>query len=702
MKIDGSDASAAAGAHQRFVVPRTGLQDLWVRAKPDMVVVSAPVGYGKTTLLRQWTAADPRRTVWVDLDGSHDDAARLVPIVMEAVAGGVGPFVLVLDDAQNVSAATAHATVTALAASLPAGSTLICSGRSAHALLLGKLRATHTVVDVDLQNLGLSAAEASKVFQAAGVDVPADIVAALVERTEGWPAAIRVAAVAAAQASDPLTALGEFAGDDRRLTELLDAEVLDGLTSEDVDFLLAVADLPRVSGPLCDAVLEHRGSAAVLERLAAETLLVLPLDQRRTWYRLHNVLQTFLRSEQHVRRGPSVQQVLTRGSVWFEETGDVDTAISLAARAHDAQRATELVLEHFSKKVSTGDPLSVERWLRALEQDNVPTSPALQAVSALVHMGVGDPDGTLRCLQRAEFGLPERHPVTRPFEQPAACVAALRGLLGWRTAEAMREDARYARRHTTSPVWFAIASLADGVASFMLGDLAEAEEALLASGALAETTSFTTWAMSFSCLALVYERNGERARAIAAARRARRIVTDLQLQTIPQLYLVWLVSAYFEALDGGGDEVLADVEQGLAHRERCGGLTAWAQLESSILLANIAHLDGDPREKLQRLEEADAALLAVPDALLAKEMIAEVRRTVTVPRSQTDNMSALSAAELRVLQYLPTHLSLAEIADKLYLSRHTVKSHVVAVYRKLDAANRSEAVQTARTSKLLD
>jgi LuxR family transcriptional regulator, maltose regulon positive regulatory protein len=101
------------------------------------------------------------------------------------------------------------------------------------------------------------------------------------------------------------------------------------------------------------------------------------------------------------------------------------------------------------------------------------------------------------------------------------------------------------------------------------------------------------------------------------------------------------------------------------------------------------------------LDAADVMLLAVPDALLAKEQIAEVRRSVTVPPVRSDIVSTLSAAELRVLQYLPTHLSLAEIADKLFLSRHTVKSHVVAVYRKLDAANRSEAVTAARRAGML-
>jgi LuxR family maltose regulon positive regulatory protein len=650
--------------------------------------------------LRQWTSQDARRTVWVDLTNAHDDVVVL-RAATAAAAAGVGPCVMVLDDAHNVSGKTAQETVKSLIEDLPKGSTLIYAGRSRPDLMLGLFRASQSVIDVELQDLALSVLETANLFELAGVTVPDDAIAALVERTGGWPAAVHIALVAATQAADPAAAVREFAGDDRRLVELLDAEVLDRLSSTDVDFLLAVADLPHLAGPLCDAVLERSGSAALLERLASETLLVLPLDQRRSCYRLHNVLQTFLRSEQHLRRGPTAQEILARGSRWFEEAGDVDTAISLAARAHDAERATELVLAHFSAKVSTGDPLSVERWLRELKQDNVPSSPALEAVSALVHMGVGDPDGTLRCLQRAEFGLPERQPQSGPYEQPAACVAALRALLGWGSAEAMRDDARYARRHTTSPVWFSIAALADGAASFLLGELAEAEEALLAAGALAETTSFTTWAMSFSCLALLYERNGERAKAVAAARRAKQIVIDLKLQAIPQLYLVPLTSAYFDELSGHGNDVLADLQKGLAHRARCIGIAPWGQLQSSILLAGLAHLHGDSREKLRWLAEADETLLAIPDALLAKEQIAELRRLTTVPKAHRDELSMLSVAELRVLQYLPTHLTLAEIADKLFLSRHTVKSHVVAVYRKLDAANRNEAVQTARRSGML-
>lgn len=700
MQVVGSDITEAVPSYELRAVRRGALNDMWVRTRPEVVVVSAPAGYGKSTLLRQWAAGDPRRTVWLDVTDEHDDAGALMAAARDVVGDPSGPYILVLDDLQHASSRAALNAVKQIATDLPEGCALVCASRDTPELALGMVRATRNVIDVDLQQLAMEVDEASLLFAAENVDVAKEVLRALVDRVEGWPAALRIAAVGASHAADQTAAVTEFAGDNRQLAELLNAEVVGRLTQQDVDFLLAIADLPRVSGALCDFVLERTGSAALLQRLAAETLLVLPLDQRRTWYRLHNVLQTFLRSDVP-GRGQAVPEVLARGSQWFEKFGDVDAAISLAARGNDAQRATDLVLAHFAAKVGSGDPLTVKQWLDRLHQDNVPTTASLEAVSALVHLGIGDPDGTLRCVQRAEFGLSEPFPQDGEFEQAAACVAALRALVGWNCAQDMRVNARYTRRHTKSRVWHAFASFTDGGSSFLLGDLGDAEEALLISGALGETISFTTWTASFSLLALVYDRSGQRPKAVASARRAKQLAVDLQLLEIPHLYLVWLISAYFEALDGSIDLAEIDVERCLAQRARCSGLAPWSQLLSSILLAHIAHLRNDPQQKAKWLREADSLLLVLPDALLAKAMIAEVRSLVSVTSGSDDLVSALSTAELRVLQYLPTHLSLAEIADKLYLSRHTVKAHVVAVYRKLNAANRNEAVEKAKRAGLL-
>lgn len=683
-----------------ILVHRTRLVNVVQAEPPAVLTVAAPAGYGKTTLVDQWLAADGRRAVRLSLHPLDNDVDRFVERLGASFAGD--SCVLVLDDAHHVAAPDAIEVLRALATRVPLGSTLVVISRAHADLSLGLVRAQRLVIELDSTSLALDDGEAAEICEHAGLALTDAQISELVERTEGWAAAIQMAARAAVQSADPIRTIVEFAGDDRSLVELLDNEVFDGLSVEAIDFLVAVAPMQRVSGPLCDAVLQRTGSAALLERLAQETLLVLPLDRRRVWYRFHHVLLAFLRSDQHERIGTPPDEIAVRASVWFETHGDIDSAIEMAAVGNDVSRATDLVLEHFSAQSSIGNPEAVEQWLSRLTSDRVVNNPSLQAVAALARMGLGDPDGTLRCLQRAEFGLAERYPTDGPQEQPAAVVAALRALVGWGTAESMREDARYARQHTKSPVWYAVASLSDGAASFMLGDTAAALEAFHACIAIAEKCNYTSWAMSLAHLALLHERAGDREAAMASALAAQRVVIDLDLHRVPHLYLVHLVGAQFEALAGRDEQSAASRVHGLALFDQCRSIGPWAQLQGSIVVANLAHMWGDNETKTAWLDLADTVLDSLADALLVKDQVSEVRSRKPAPPRGGPESPTLSGAERRVLHYLPTHLSLAEIADKLFLSRHTVKSHVVAIYRKLEVASRSEAVGVARAVGLLD
>ena len=665
-----------------------------------MLTIAAPAGYGKTRLVDQWLAADRRHAVRLTLDPLDNDVDRLVARM--GAPFDAEPCVVVLDDVHHVAAPAALDAIRVLATHVSLGSTLVVVSRTQPDLSLGLLRAQRLVVELDSNALALDESEAAELCDAAGLSLSSAQLGELVQRTEGWAAAIQMAARVAAQSADPVRTIVEFAGDDRSVVELLDNEVFDGLSAEVIDFLIAVAPISRISGALCDAVLQRSGSAVLLERLARETLLVLPLDRRRVWYRFHRVLLAFLRSDRHGRNGVTRDDVARRASSWFEEHDDIDSAIEMAAVGNDVARATDLVLQHFSAQSSIGNPAAVEQWLTRLTSDRVKTNPSLQSVEALVRMGLGDPDGTLRCLQRAEFGLPERYPTSGPNEQPAAVVAALRALVGWGSVETMRQDSSYARQHTSSPVWYASASISNGGASLMLGDRAGAKESFQAAVAIGEACSYTSWAMGLALLALVHEREGDREAATASVRAAQRIVVDLDLHRIPHMYLLHLVSAQFEAWAGNREAAAASLAHGIALFDQCGSLAPWAQLQAAILIANVACMWGQDDTKTSWLDLADGILQALPDALVAKDEVAELRSRPRVVADGHLDGPSLSAAELRVMQYLPTHLSLAEIADKLFLSRHTVKSHVVAIYRKLHSVTRSEAVGVARARGLLD
>lgn len=675
-----------------------------LRERPDIAVIAAPAGYGKTTLLEQWAAVDGRPLVWCAVEISDNDPGRLSTTLEASIAQHDAPAMVVLDDVHLLTARAVLDEVKVLAGRLPEGSTLVLSGRSVPDLLLGMTRTRRRVIDIGLARLAFDADEVAEICRSRGLEPSPTEVDLLMRHTEGWPAAVRLGVNGALVDDDPLRFLTEFGGDDRDIVEVLGEVLLDTLPDDLVQFAIAVSPLERMSGPLCDAVLGRTGSASALEQLGRHTTLLIPLDRKRTWYRFHRMLHQLLRAEHRLRPDQPLTDAVTkqRASVWFEQHGDVDTAIELAALAQDSVRATELVLEHFSASASRGNPKAVEAWLHTLTEVRVPSNPALEAVAGLVRMGLGDPQGCVRSMHRAAFALPEPHPVDGPFEQAAACVAAIRASLGTQSADAMLTDARYARRHTGSPVWYSIASLGEGAAEFMVGDVDAAYEVLQISVAQAETRSFTTLACAYAHLAIIADHRGAPAEALGLARQAKQVVAEYGLDATPQVFLAQIVSALFELRAGKDVAALADRAAGLRNMQRAAGLGPWAHLQALVALAGIDRLRGDSTGKLEWLAQADALLERVPDALLVKDQIAEQRRLGTPKHSLVSgSITSLSSAELKVLRYLPTHLTLSEIADKLYLSRHTVKSHVMSMYRKLGTSTRNDTVEVARTAGLL-
>ena len=375
-------------------VQRSQLLDRLQVGRPDVVMVVAPAGYGKSTLIDQWLVDDDRVGARCVLDGRDNDPARLEERLTETItrlrSPDGSPFLVALDDVHTLTSRPALTVVNSLVAQIPSGSTLAIAGRTAPDLLLGMIRARREVTDIDLRRLAFDGDETGDLCRSMGLGgVGRDELDALVDRTEGWPAALNLAIRGALEADDPHRFLAEFAGDDTYFAELLHDELLDGLPPETTDFLLAASSLERMSGPLCDEALGRTGSALLLEKLARETLLVIPLDRRRTWYRFHRMLHRLLRAEHKYLGSAAGDDIRRRASVWCEAKGDVDAAIEYAALAHDTSRATDLVLEHFSARASRGAPEVVEAWLSFFTDVRLPSNPSLDCGRGTCPHGLG-------------------------------------------------------------------------------------------------------------------------------------------------------------------------------------------------------------------------------------------------------------------------------------------------------------------------
>jgi LuxR family transcriptional regulator, maltose regulon positive regulatory protein len=345
------------------LVPRARLASLLqagVQAK--LCLLAAPAGSGKTTLLGQWrAAAGGERVAWMSLDEGDNDPLRfwscgvealrtiqpsLGTAALEALRGprvdldrvvlpGLlndlhavdEPLVLVLDGYHLVTDATCLHTLGLFLEQLPAGVHLVLSSRVDPPLPLAGMRARGELAELRAADLQFTIEEAAELVNGAlGLGLGAEDMERLVERTEGWPAGLVLAGLSLRGRLDPGAFIAAFHGDDRHVTDLLAAEVLARQPEQVREFLLRTSVLERLSGPLCDAVLETEGSVELLGELEASSLLLVPLDDQREWYRYQQLFGELLRLELTYREALLVPVLHRRAAAWHRQAGNLEEA----------------------------------------------------------------------------------------------------------------------------------------------------------------------------------------------------------------------------------------------------------------------------------------------------------------------------------------------------------------------------------------
>ena len=410
------------------VVPRPRLADLLLRGTRDrLTLVSAPAGFGKTTLLASWFATPPsapdddpdgrRPVAWVSLDEGDRDATtfwtyvllaleRAVPgagagaltllqsghATIEAVLTGAvnelsvhaGGVTVVLDDYHLAEGVEVAAGMEFLIDHLPPQLRLVIGTRSDPALPLSRWRARGQLVEIRASDLRFTADEASAYLnEVNGLDLTTADLAALEARTEGWVAALQLAALSLRGREDRTGFIDGFAGDDRFVVDYLVEEVLSRQPDSVRRFLLDTSILDRVTGSLCDAVSpapEREGSEngrAMLESLDRANLFLVALDDNRGWYRYHHLFGDVLRAHLLEERPDEVAALHRRASDWFAEVGDVDAAVRHALAAGDTARAADLVEVHFRALGRERREDLLRRWAHELPGEAVDDRPVL-------------------------------------------------------------------------------------------------------------------------------------------------------------------------------------------------------------------------------------------------------------------------------------------------------------------------------------
>jgi LuxR family transcriptional regulator, maltose regulon positive regulatory protein len=586
---------------------------------------------------------------------------------------------------------------------VPAGSQLALSVRGDPPIPAAALRARGLARKVGPGDLRMDAEDAGRLLGAAGVDLPDAELAELVERAEGWPAGLYIAALSiragGARGKDPVA----FVGSDRLVADYLRAELLAHLSQDEVHFLTRTAVLERMSGPLCDAVLESSGGAAMLEWLERSNLFLVPLDRDRQWYRYHHLFQELLRAEVEHDEPELLPALLARACEWCVANGQLEAAMGYAQEAGDVDRAAKLFEQCGPLVYQSGRVATTERWLAWLEAHGaMERNAAVAALGAAVASTWGRPAEAERLFDAAE-----RASYDGSLPDGSASVdswlALVRAQLCRRGVARMRVDAEYAVRTLARGSFNRPnAALQLAFSHWLAGEIDQADD-LFADVA---EEGLDMGALEAAALAL-----GERA-AIAIGRaawvqaeelteRAVRMIRRARMEEYPTSAFVWAVAARVALHRKGAERAQEFLARAQRLRPRLTYAVPFFSIQTRLELARAYMALADAGGAATMLREIDAILRRQPDLGVLPAQVEELRASLKTLRVDAPGASTLTDAELRLLPYLATHLSFREIGERLYISRHTVKSQAMANYRKLNVSSRNGAVERARELGLL-
>jgi LuxR family maltose regulon positive regulatory protein len=750
--VEGLDDAIAA---PEAVVLETKLTRPHVRsehvARPDLLavlrdggsrrltLVAAPPGFGKTTLLAEWAAAEPA-VAWLSVDEDDNDPARffaymaaalrrvepelagralaalrspgadlvevVLPLLLNDLAGLDSDLVLVVDDYHLITNPQIHEALAFLIDRSPAVFRLVLATRADPPLPLGRLRAGGELGELRAGELRFSEEETTAFLtEALGLQLSAEDVARLQLRTEGWPAALYLAALSLRGRPDAGALIERFAGDDRYLVDYLTAEVLARQPPDLRSFLLRTSILKRFCGPLCDAVTDREGAAALLTELERSNLLLVPLDTNRQWYRYHHLFGDLLRHELRATDRDAVAVLHRRASAWYRDAGMIVDAADHARAAGDVDAAVELVAHHYAFFVDRGQLATVLRWLEALPASLAAENWLLCFAGGVVTAHAGRLEEAERWLELAE----RAPPLVRDGQEPAGALAALAGYL-----RLLRGDIGGTVAHTRRALAAAPASdpgwalgpqmvLVSGL--WWSGQTAEGKailETVTRTARAAAIPAMTVYALGVRAAVALDEQDEPAADALA--REAIELMRRADLDEHPWAAMAHVVHGTL--LGRHGDLVAAaeEVERGMQLGQRQG---AWQAIVcASLALAEIRQRQREPAAARCLLTRVRDLLEALPDPGDGPSRLERTEKTLRL-RAERGRRGAhapyweLSQRELEVLRLLPSRLSQREIAAELYVSFNTVRTHTRVIFRKLGVTSRADAVARARELGLL-
>jgi LuxR family transcriptional regulator, maltose regulon positive regulatory protein len=696
------------------------------------VTVTAPAGYGKSTFLAEWATTENRPVAWVSVDRFDDDPGVLLTSLVAAYCraglasrdlivdvGGPRvsvldraaprlaaefrtspvPFVLMLDDLHELQSPACHDVLSAILAAIPRGSQLAAASRSEQPHL-PRLRVSGDALELGAGDLAFDADGAWQIFSQAQVSVTPELAAAVTERTEGWPVGLYLAALIEKQDHGRAQTL---AGDDRYVADYLYGEILIRQPKAIQRFLRRTAVLEQLCGPLCENVLGSPTAAMQLRRIEADGLFLTPLDRQRQWYRYHGLFREFLLGELRRTEPDIIKTLHQRAADWYESNGAPVLAVEHLLPTTDSDRTVRLVTKLTRQTYRAGHLSTLQRWYRAIGDVNIERYPPLAVHTCLASVITGDTPGAMRwaaVVDAASFD-PVPADGTASFDSSRAMLRAFMCAAG---PEQMVADATFAVAHeAASSPYSDTASWLLAEAYLLTGRLDEARSLFAeASATAALIGNSDTIGICEAQLAWLAMDHGEWAEAADRLGMALAAFEQGQMRdfvfTIPAFAGAARLSVHRSDLN----EAHRQLTRAMRARASATYLLPYHAVRLRLQLAKVYLATADLGTVHQLSREIDDILAHRP---ALGTLVEEVKDFGSVLASSTVSKRSgtlpLTQAELRLLPYLQTHLTADRIAERLFLSSHTVKTQIKAIYRKLGVSSRDDAVQRAATIGLM-
>jgi LuxR family maltose regulon positive regulatory protein len=726
------EAELAFAAEDPWVVRDRLLAHVMGPTATPVVVISGPAGAGKSTLARQWADHDRRTVATVRLASHLDEpaglatallgaleaigpkapqtraaitgnepsfSAVLLPALTELASSRRRPYLLVVDDVHLVREASAQAVLAAVCSGVPAGSAVALLTRDATPPWLARTRAEARLLEVRPDDLVFDLDEARALFARLGASDASDTVAVAVARSEGWAVGLYLAALAERQGRVEGRAVADFR---RFVGDYLQVEVIDQLGPDAQAFMLGTSVLDELTPAACNAVTGRHDAAHQLEQLNRSIQLV--VQTAPGTYRYHHLLAECLQERATTLDADGVSEAHRRAAGWYGDHDDLDAAIRHAKAAGDLAMAGRLVWSGIVETIGSSRPDRLHMWLADLDDRQIGEDRWLTLAAAWSGLQGSDLPRATRWLRTAEAvaGPDWRDRMTTdPYAAQIAVPHALIGSAG--LAETDVVCARALQGLPPDEPMRAPLLFLRGVALVLQRDL----DGGLASLRLAEAhaRSFDVPLIVADSLAfqgMVAMIAGDRERASALISGGTEMIKAHHLERLATAAHTMTAQALMLAIKHEDAEARATLAQARRMTVAVNGMTEWFHVIAPLIQARTSILLGDGAMARVLVTEARAAMTPELSLSLAHDILVDTEASLQTMTAPVAGAKALTSAELRVLAFLPSHLSFPQIGEHLFLSQNTVKTHALSIYRKFGVTSRAEAVTTAQQLGLVE